>query len=180
MKITSSHILITFAAMVVFLTAASGQEAPQPSQIKPPLVAEQTDEKPDLLGQLGLSREQIQRIRRMNADRKPLIEAANTRLREANKNLDQAIYGDVSVDSAEFLVRLNEYQSAQADVARIRFESELNVRRILSPDQLVKFRDIRRQFAEKRKEMRQQNAPFRPRRQLRQQLKKDQPLRPNP
>ncbi|MEP6850076.1 MAG: hypothetical protein ABI999_14550 [Acidobacteriota bacterium] len=179
MKIISSHILLTFAAMIVFAYAARAQDAPQPSATKP-LVSGQTEEKPDLLGQLGLSREQIQQIRRLNADRKPLIEAANKRLREANRNLDQAIYGDVPVDSAEFLVRLNEYQSAQGDVARIRFESELNVRRILSPDQLVRFRDIRRQFAEIRQERRQQNAPLRPRQQLRQQLKKDQPLRPNP
>jgi Spy/CpxP family protein refolding chaperone len=69
---------------------------------------------------------------------------------EAMRNLDMAIYAD-NVTDAEFQNRLKEFQSAEAELARLRFESELAVRKVLTPEQLVKFRDLRRQFAEMRR-----------------------------
>ena len=65
------------------------------------------------------------------------------------RNLDQAIYAD-AVNESEIQNRLKELQAAQAEIARIRAMSELEVRKILTPEQLVKFRDLRRLFAEKR------------------------------
>ena len=177
----SPHLCICtcLVTMLFFLVTANAQDQLQPTVPKQPLVAGQPNqERPNLLGELGLSTDQIQQLRRMNADRKPLIDAANKRLREANRSLDQAIYGD-AVDPAEFQIRLKEFQDAQAEVARIRFESELNVRRILTPDQLVRFREARRRFAEARKELKQADRPFRPRQQMR-QLNRNQQLRPNP
>ena len=180
MKIISS--LTTVACLVMVLCLASvgrAQDPQQPTNTKQPVVVPTPDpEHANLLGQLGLSNDQVQQIRQMNAARKPMVEAANKRLREANRNLDQAIYGDVPVDPADFDARLKEFQSAQADVARIRFESELNVRRILTPEQLVKFRDIRRRAAEAIKQMRQQQIrPLRPNQQFRQLNRNQQPLR---
>ena len=175
----SPLIFTCIAAILFFVVTANSQDPLQPAVPKQPLVAGQPNqERPNLLGELGLSPDQVQQLRRMNADRKPLIDAANKRLREANRSLDQAIYGD-SVDPAEFQIRLKEFQDAQAEVARIRFESELNVRRILTPDQLVRFREVRRRFAEARKELKQGDRPFRPRQQLR-QLNRNHQLRPNP
>ena len=165
--------------VLLFAGTAIAQDTPQtPGIIRPQTASTPNPERPNLMGELGLSREQIQQIRQMNADRKPMIETANKRLREANRSLDQAIYGD-AVEPAEFQNRLKEYQDAQADVARIRFESELNVRRILTPDQLVRFREVRRRFAEARKELKQVNQPLRPRRQLR-QMNRNQQLKTNP
>ena len=168
MKIQSSHFYLFLAVVTLLfcITAANAQRTPPPDGAKQDFVPPAEQQRPNLLGELGLSPEQTQQLRRMNIERKPRIEAANRRLREANRNLDQVIYGD-SVDDGEFQIRLKEFQAAQAEVARIRFESELNVRRILTPDQLVKFRDIRRQFAETRREMKQQNAPMQNQRQFR-------------
>ena len=72
---------------------------------------------------------------------------AQRRLRIANASLDLAIYGE-AVSDAEFQTRLKEFQTAQAEVARLRFEGELAVRKVLNPEQLVRFRELRRRFAE--------------------------------
>jgi Spy/CpxP family protein refolding chaperone len=87
------------------------------------------------------------------------MDAAARRLREANRSLDEAIYSD-DVNEADFQARLKEFQAAQAEIARLRFESELGVRKILSPEQLFRFREIRRRFAERRiGPRRQQDVP---------------------
>ncbi len=113
--------------------------------------------RPNLMAELGLSREQIQQIRRMNQARRPAMMAAQRRLREANRNLDMAIYGE-TVSDAEFQLKLAEFQAAQAEQARLRFEGELSVRQVLTPEQLIRFRDLRRRFAEGQERRRQQRA----------------------
>lgn len=111
--------------------------------------------RPNLLAELGLSPEQVQQIRRMNQERRSAMAQAQRRMHQANRALDTAIYRDTFSDE-EFQTCLKELQAAQADLARLRFESELSVRRILTPEQLVRFRDIRRRFEERRQnEMRE-------------------------
>jgi Spy/CpxP family protein refolding chaperone len=102
--------------------------------------------RPNLVRLLGLSPAQARQIRQINQERKPQMEAATARLRAANQALDAAIYAD-SVDEDLFQNCLKEQQQAQAEVARLRFTSELAVRRILTPDQIARFRDLRQQFA---------------------------------
>ena len=142
-------ILIAFAAAASGLYAQNGP---------PPGDGPQDDRgegRPNLLAELGLSPEQVQQIRRMNQERRPAMMQAQRRMRDANRALDMAIYRDV-VNDEEFQTRLKEVQAAQSDLARLRFENELSVRRILTPDQLVKFRDVRRRFEEQRQnEMRE-------------------------
>ncbi|HEX6279240.1 MAG TPA: periplasmic heavy metal sensor [Pyrinomonadaceae bacterium] len=114
--------------------------------------------RPNLLEALGLTQDQVRQIRLMNRDRKPLMEAAQTRLREANRALDMAIYGD-TLDEAEVQARLAAFQQAQAEVASIRFQSEVQLRKILTPDQLVKFRMLRARLARARENFRQRRQP---------------------
>src|SRR6185437_14226405 len=52
--------------------------------------------------------------------------------------------------------RLNELQQAQAEVARIRFTNELAIRKILTPEQLGRFRDLRREFAAQNRQVLEQ------------------------
>lgn len=99
----------------------------------------------NLLKHLGLSREQIQRVRRMNAARRPLIRAAQMRFREANRLLDTAIYAD-EVNEEDVRARLRDVQLAQADLIRLRSMDELAVRRLLTAEQLVRFRELRSRF----------------------------------
>jgi Spy/CpxP family protein refolding chaperone len=118
-----------------------------------------------MLRELGLSREQIEQIRQVNLERKPLMDEAQRRSRAANRALDEAIYAD-QLNEAEVEVRLKEAQLAQGELARIRYMNELSVRRILTPEQLTRFRELRRRFDEVRKGFKNRgalggDAPFR-------------------
>jgi Spy/CpxP family protein refolding chaperone len=168
----------TFTAFLVMMTAfattafaqdakpAEPQETPQPG-------VNQQDGRAAFLRQLGLSQDQIRQIRRLNMERKPLMEAAQRNLREANRKLDEAIYAD-QVNENDVQTLLKEAQLAQAEVFKIRSMNEFAIRRILTAEQLVRFRDLRQRFEEnvelRRKQNRQMqrpekmpvnNAPFR-------------------
>lgn len=110
--------------------------------------------RPNLLEALGLTPDQIRQIRAMNRERKPVMEAAQQRLREANRTLDAAIYGD-TLDESEVQARLAAFMQAQAEVARIRFQSEVQLRKILRPEQLTKFRMLRARMARARENLKQ-------------------------
>ena len=107
------------------------------------------DERPNILAQLGLTRDQVQRFRKANAEHRPLMEAAQRRLRDANRDLDMAIYAD-TVSEEAFQSKLRAFQEAQGEVTHLRFQNELSIRKILTPDQLTLFREIRRRFANAR------------------------------
>jgi Spy/CpxP family protein refolding chaperone len=133
-----------------FLVVGCWAQDPKPD----PQTAPQED-RPNLLQQLGLAPDQLRQIRQLNQQRKPMVDEAQRRVREANQALDAAIYAD-SVDENDVKARLNELQQAQSEVARIRFTNELAIRRILTPEQLGRFRELRRQFAEQNREMLQE------------------------
>lgn len=111
------------------------------------------DVRAHFLHSLGLSEEQIQQIRQINIERKPLMDAAQKRLHEAIRTLDTAIYADQVAD-ADVEARLKDVQTAQADVARIRYLNELAVRRVLTAEQLIRFRELRQKFEQSRQQFR--------------------------
>ena len=138
-----------FPLFIVILSAAI--VAQEPSE-KRPDVAPAGDERPRLLELLGVSAEQKAEIQRLNQERRPKMQAAQQKLRESMRNLDMAIYGD-AVNDSDFAARLREHQEAQAEIAKLRFEGELAMRKVLTPDQLVRFRQLRRQFNAARERM---------------------------
>ena len=109
--------------------------------------ASQQDTRGNMLREIGLSPEQLRQMRRLNVERKPLMEEAQRSLRQANRLLDEAIYAD-EVNDTLVQSRLKEAQAAQAEVFRIRSSNELAIRRILTSDQLIRFRDLRQRFEE--------------------------------
>src|SRR5688572_6049287 len=147
MRHLSPNLILLGAFFAIFVIGASAQDGPPPPQDASQF--EGQERKPNLLENLGLSRDQIRQIRLMNRDRKPAMEAAQHRLREANRALDMSIYGD-ALDETAVQARLKEFQQAQGEVARIRFQSELELRKILTPEQLVRFRGLRARVAEAR------------------------------
>jgi Spy/CpxP family protein refolding chaperone len=132
------NLVLAIIALTFLVGAAAAQEA-QPTP---------EDQRPNLLQQLGLTPDQTRQIRQINQQRKPQIEEAQGRVKAANEALDQAIYSD-NVDENEVKAKINDLQRAQAEVARIRFTNELAIRRVLTPEQLGHFRDLRQQYAAK-------------------------------
>lgn len=140
------HVTLFLFFLICLLTtsvAVTAQQTPQPEN------ATNETRRPNLLAELGLSPEQVQQIRRMNQANHPAKMDAQRRMQEANRDLDLAIYSE-TVSEAEFQRRLKDFQDAQAELVRLRFEGELAVRKILTPEQLVRFRELRRRFAELR------------------------------
>ena len=151
MKVLSPRSVLLLTMFLAASISGYAQDGPPPPQ---ETAFDNPDARPKLLENLGLRQDQIRQIRIMNRDRKPAMEAAQQRLREANRTLDMAIYGD-SLDEATVQERLKEFQHAQAEVARIRFHSELELRTILTPEQLARFRVLRSRVAEARRSAQQ-------------------------
>jgi Spy/CpxP family protein refolding chaperone len=140
-----------------FTAAETKAQEEMPPDDRPPMEQQQQQRRrPNLLQELNLSREQIQQIRRINQARRPLMQEAQRRFRQANRALDEAIYAD-SPNEADIQARMKEVQMAQAEVIKIRTTSELAIRKVLTPEQLVKFRELREKFM--RRMQNQQNPP---------------------
>lgn len=145
----SVHFLIAACSLLVLVSAARSQVVPQPLA-REPLPAKAVDKGQAIMQALGLTEEQKDRLREMNRTRKPLMQAAQKTFRDAMKALDAAIYADV-FDEYTYGLRLADVQKAQAEMQRLRFENEVNIRKILTPTQLDSFRDLRKRFAAEKK-----------------------------
>lgn len=158
-----------FLLIGCFTTVKAQDEMPDA-----PPTANQQPKRPGLLGQLNLSREQIQQIRQINQENRGQMREANLRMREANFALDAAIYADTA-DETEIQTRVKEFNEARAEVIRLRTNIEFSVRKILTSEQLVKFREIRLQSLQQKEMLprlrnpRQLKNPNRPLNNLRRQ-----------
>ena len=137
--------LFALSAIVSCLPVAA-QEKDFPPDANSQKFAE--NQRPKLIDQLDLTAEQIQQIRRVNQEKKLQLRAAQTRLREANFSLDQAIYAETASET-EIQRLIKEVQNAHAELISVRSLTELEVRKVLTPEQLVRFREIRQKFAER-------------------------------
>lgn len=155
MKKVLSKILVCSIGMLVLAFVANAQVTPvnsgAPIDTPTPIADGSKDGRQGLLQQIGLTRDQFRQLRMLNQRHRPIMMAAQKRLREATVALDQAIYADTLVDG-EFETKLKEQQLAQAEVIRVRSMGELAIRKILTPEQLAKFRELREQFEAARRE----------------------------
>ncbi len=130
---------------------------------------ENNQQRPNLLRELDLTQEQIREIRTINQSNRQDLRAAQMKVGEARRNLDQAIYSE-KADEATVKQRLKEFQDAQAEIARIRAFTEFSIRKILTPEQLIRFRELRQRFEQMRRERQQENQnPLRMRQMRRNQ-----------
>ncbi len=146
---SSKIVVFLLFAVGVFALPANAQRAEEVGPGQPPVQRPMA-----ILRQLGLSEDQIRAMRVVNSESREKRQAARLRVTEATRMLDQAVYAD-QVDETAIAKLLTDLQAAQAEVVKINFENELAVRKILTPEQLVNFREIRRRFNEDRKDIRQ-------------------------
>jgi Spy/CpxP family protein refolding chaperone len=152
---------ILLFASFTFAGAQNLQDGPKDDKMRPMKLFEQ----------LGLSREQMQQIRKINQEKQPLMRDAQKRFGEANWNLDIAIYAD-NVDENEIQARLKEVQAAHDEMVKIRSSVELAVRKVLTAEQLAKFRELREEMRRRMEQQRMENRDIPP------QDRDDQPNRP--
>ena len=169
MKPLNFKSLIFFGILLIFPAVfANAQDMQDRPQDRPNMRPQK------LLEQLGLSREQIQQIRQINKEKQPLMREAQDKLRDANRALDLAIYAD-NLNESDVQARLKDVQTAQAEVVKIRSLMEFEVRKVLTAEQLAKFRKLREDFARQMEErrMENENRPMQDRNNNRQQRRRN-------
>ena len=97
---------------------------------------------PDLIEQLRLTPEQREKIRSIREQTKNERMAVNQRLRESNRALEQALDSD-NLDESLVEQRIREVNAAQGAQLRMRIQNEVQIRRVLTPDQIATWRLLR-------------------------------------
>lgn len=104
--------------------------------------------RPNLLQELGLSRDQIQQLRQINREWNPRRQKAQRDFQEAKRNLDEAIYLDES-NEAVINQRKEAVKFAHSELINTQTTMQTMIRKVLTNDQLAKFRQLRQQFAQR-------------------------------
>ncbi len=169
--------IFTGLMMLLTFSIANGQEQIPPPENQNPN-PNQTVRPFKIFEELGLTREQIQQIRRINQERKPIMQDVQQKLREATRNLDLAIYADIT-NEEDIKTRMKDMQIAQAEVIKVRTLTEYQIRKVLTPEQLIKFRELREQLMQRMEELKNRKNQVirnnqRQRPANRQQLRKNQ------
>lgn len=138
-----NFIFIVFALFLGF-ASAKAQENVTPEK-KP------DSARPNLLRELNLTADQIQQIRNINQANRSLLIEAQRRHREAIRLLDEAVYNE-NLNENSVAEKLKNLEAAQSQLSKIKTNTELSIRKVLTSEQLVKFRELREQLR-MRKEM---------------------------
>jgi len=159
--------IVAFAATGVIAQSATGSpEKQRPSRSE--------HQERGLFRELGLTKEQNDKIREMLKTGREEVLNAQKKLREAGKALDAAIYADV-LNEQMIELRITERDQAQAAVNRLKTMRELDLRKILTPEQLMKFREIREKYARQQDEMKQRRGAREKDAPHKRQERRDQP-----
>ena len=130
------------------------QNPVEPGQTQSQTQANQANQPPDLAF-LNLSPEQIQRIRSINAELKDQRQAANQRLRLAQRALAEAIE---SPTPNEGLIeqRSHDVAEAQATTIRLRSLTEARILQVMTPEQRIRLKEMRQRNQAARRQANQQ------------------------
>jgi Spy/CpxP family protein refolding chaperone len=141
-------LMITIACCVTVVA-----QDPQTPQGPPPTGT-------DPIEQLHLTPEQRQRIRAIRESSRQERAMVNQRLRQTNVALQQAMDAE-TIDEALIEERLRDAAAAQAAAMRLRIQTELKIRRVLSREQLVTLKSLQVQAQELNRERNQNQRPVR-------------------
>ena len=149
--------LLKFISVGALLLAVSGSMNAQTTQQKEPgdTVQTQTNQADQMLGPLNLSSDQIQKIRSINAELKDERQAANFRLRMAQRDLREAIQSPAP-DENLIAQRSKEVADAQANTIRLRSLTETRILQVLTTEQRIRLRDLQQQAMNNRRRNQQQ------------------------
>lgn len=146
---------IIAAAMLVTLSLAIQAQTTQQQQNPGDAGLTQTNQADQMLGPLNLTQDQVQKIRSINAELKDERQAANLRLRMAQRSLREAIQSPTP-DENLITQRSKEVADAQANTIRLRSLTETRVLQVLTPEQRIKLRDLQQQAMINRRRNQQQ------------------------
>jgi Spy/CpxP family protein refolding chaperone len=156
-NLRSSRILLSLLLLVTSACLRVRAQSPTPQNPNEPAQTQtqtQASQLPDF-APLNLSPDQIQKIRAINAELKDQRQAANQKLRQAQRALAEAVE---SPTPNETLIeqRSREVADAQSSVIRVRSLTEARVLQVMTPEQRIKLKEIRQRNQAARREANQQ------------------------
>lgn len=138
---------IIFFACLAFLVSVlptAGQN-PQSLDLDSTDAPNKTPKRPVLSRELELTSAQLRQVRELNQEIKPERQAAQRRLKAARESFDAAIYSEQN-NEAEIQLRVRELQAARLEILKNRVRYEQSLKRILTAQQLAKFRRLQREY----------------------------------
>jgi Spy/CpxP family protein refolding chaperone len=134
---------LTLALLTLCATARAQEQPAPPAGAARQGGAGRAARDGNLMQRLNLTPEQRRQLQEIRTQGEPETRELTRRVRLARRALDEAIYSDAAEES---LVeqRARELAAAHAALLRLRAATELKVRRVLTPEQLQTFRDLRR------------------------------------
>ena len=174
--------LLTLAAAGVLLVAGDSLRAQTPQSHQTttdalPQQQQQVNNVEQMLGPLNLTSDQAQQIRRIYADLREERQAANFRLRTAQRALTEAIQAPVP-DEALIEQRSKEVADAQSNTIRLRSLTEARILQVLTQDQRVKLRQLRAQAMMQRRNQQNRRILDRGGNALQQNQNRNAPMTP--
>ena len=157
MKMTRK-IILSLAATALVLMAAPSYALNADQQQQPGEPARLAGDDP--IRELNLSPEQRERIRAIREQLQGERATINQRLREANRALEEALDAD-NPDESVVEQRLRDVAASQAAAMRMRVLSEVRIRRVLTPEQLITLRTLRQNARNRRRERQIENMEMR-------------------
>jgi Spy/CpxP family protein refolding chaperone len=149
--------LLTLSLLAIIGVQVSAQTPPQ-TPVDPAQSQTQATQLPDF-APLNLSPDQIQKIRAINAELKDQRQAANQKLRQAQRALTEAVESPTPNESL-IDQRSHELADAQLNTIRLRSLAEARILQVMTPEQRVRLREMRqRNQAIRREANRQQQLP---------------------
>jgi Spy/CpxP family protein refolding chaperone len=143
-KLLTRQAAAVMTLFLLLLCVSTSQVLAQNADEAPQAEAGRGDRDANWASALGLTPDQVTRIRAIRQENRFEWQAARQRVNQAQRALDQAIYSD-DADEAVIEQRAREVAEAQAVEVRLRARTELSIRRVLTPEQLNTFRTLRQQ-----------------------------------
>ena len=158
---TAGRLAATFFGLALLLSplCAAAQEPGEP-EARQPAAPRRAAREINLMQRLNLTREQRQLLREIRQQSEAEVRSHTRRVRLARRALDEAIYAD-SVDEALIEQRSREFSAAQSALVRLRAATELQVRRVLTDEQLRLFRNLRQEAQRRQMLQRRMNRALR-------------------
>ncbi len=116
------------------------------------------DDDRQLIRALNLTPQQRSEIARIRRETEGQNRVIGQRIRRARRALEEAVYSP-TIDERAVDEHSREVAAGETERVRLRAQTELRIRRLLTPEQLDVFRELRRRAAQRGRENRQPGGP---------------------
>ena len=153
--------LVTAISLVMLAALPLYAQTPNPEH--PAAAVQRRSFGGDAVRQLNLTPEQREQIRMIREEGRAERAAVNQRVRQTNRALEEALDSD-NPEQSVLEQKVREVSAAQADAMRMRIVTEVKIRQVLTVEQRIRLKEMRRHVHLLREERRVQGAERRKKR----------------